>query len=202
MPRDPDDRLRLALDGALHAVLRRPALYDMADAVDQTVRTAVETVPAADGGGISIRARGIDGAHGSTSAPAADLDALQHRFGEGPCLTALAGPALGTRVVVAQDLARGDAWRWPLFAPAAARLGCPAVLSLQLPAEVGVGAALNLYSGTAHGFATADLVLADTFVRHLAQLLFGTPFDPGGAPARDAPPGTERDLRRRLDPER
>lgn len=81
--------------------------------------------------------------------------------------------------------------------PAAVELGFPAVLSLQLPAAAGIGAALNLYARTAGGFQLADLVLADTFVSHLAHLLFGETGHTGRSSPRTEPV-QDTALRRRL----
>jgi hypothetical protein len=151
------------------------------------IRSAVDLVPGAAAGGVSISSGGAGGAHGSTSEQAADLDALQHHHAEGPCLSALHGPRPELAIVMAQDLAGWDEARWPQFAPAAVELGFPAALSLQLPAASGVGAALNLYGRTAGGFQLADLVLADTFVGHLASLLFGAAGRSASSGPRPAP---------------
>jgi hypothetical protein len=162
------------------------------------IRSAVDLVPGAAAGGVSISSGGAGGAHGSTSEQAADLDALQHHHAEGPCLSALHGPRPELAIVMAQDLAGWDEARWPQFAPAAVELGFPAALSLQLPAASGVGAALNLYGRTAGGFQLADLVLADTFVGHLASLLFGAVGRPSSSRGGTGP-RQEAELRQRLD---
>jgi hypothetical protein len=120
---------------------------------------------------------------------------------EGPCLSALHGSLSGRTVVVADDLAGSDAARWPQFAPSAVELGFPAVLSLQLPAAAGVGAALNLYGREVGSFESGDLVLADMFVEHLAHLLFGEAAA-GTSPGEYAvalSPEVEHALRDRLD---
>jgi hypothetical protein len=193
----PDDELiGSALQDALRAVSRRPALYEVAAAVNQMVRSAVDLVPGADAGGISVESPGAGGAHGSTSGTAADLDALQHRHDEGPCLSALHGPPPERTVVVAQDLDGRDRGRWPQFASSAVEVGFSAVLALQLPAVAGVGAALNLYGRTAHGFGPGDLIMADTFVGHLAHLLFGE--SAAGRSRRPTEALEDAELRRRL----
>lgn len=176
----------------------RPALYDIAAAVNSMIRSAVDLVPGAAAGGVSISSGGAGGAHGSTSEEAATLDALQHHHDQGPCLSALHGPQPELTVVMAHDLAGRDEARWPKFAPAAIELGFPAALSLQLPAASGIGAALNLYGRTAGAFQLADLVLADTFVGHLAHLLFGDARHRASTGQRTGPL-QEAELRRRLD---
>lgn len=198
----PDAGLLLgsALHAARAAVTARPALYDVAALINSVLLSAVDSVPGAESGGVSIESNGAGGAHGSTSQAAADLDALQHHAGGGPCLTALREPSPGRAVVCAHDLGGRDADRWPEFAVGAVELGVPAVMSLQLPAVTGVGAALNLYSSQVDGFEPADLVMADLFVGHLAHLLFGrTQGDQVGEPRSTAVDLVVEDvLRRRL----
>lgn len=197
-----NDSLDAVLVHALEALKGRTSLYDMAAAVTDTVRCAVAMVPAADSGAVSVASGRNSASHGSTSEAAADLDAVQHGLHEGPCLSALDGPPLGTRSVVADDLAGADAQRWPRFAAASVELGFPTVLSVQLRAPVGTGAALNLYGRVPGTFEPADVVVALAFVEHLAHLLFGEARDTGrsmthaGQPA----PGAENLLRQLLDP--
>lgn len=198
----PNDHSLLArVLRAVETQAHRRALYDVATAVTNAVRCAVDLVPSADAGAVSVSSPSTDEAPGATSASAADLDAIQHRLDEGPCLSALHGPRPGRTVVVAEDLAGSDATRWPRFAPSAVELGFPAVLSLQLPGEGRVGAALNLYGREAGSFGPGDLVLADMFLEHLAHLLLGKAA-PGASPGGHGEalsPEVEHQLRRQLD---
>ncbi len=198
---DDDSSLGAALQKAAEKQARRPALYDVAAALTQMVRCAVDTVSGADAGGVSVTSSNTDVSHGASSTSAADLDATGQRLGEGPCQSALHDPEPGRAVVVAEDLGGRDATRWPRFAPSAVELGFPAMLSLQPPAPAGLGAALNFYGRDAGSFEPADLVLADMFVEHLAQLLFGqgTTGAPRGEPAAAPSAEIEHELRRTLD---
>lgn len=198
---DEGSLLGSALHAARAAVNARPALYDVAALINAALRSAVDSIPGAESGGVSIESHSAGGAHGSTSQAAADLDVLQHRAGGGPCLSALRAPAPGRAVVFAQDLGGRDADRWPEFAAGAVALGAPAVMSLQLPAATGIGAALNLYSSQIDGFEPADLVMAHLFVGHLAHLLFGPAPATDAHHTRSADPALEGEdvLRRRLD---
>lgn len=198
---DEGPLLGSALHAARAAVTDRPALYDIALLINSVLLSAIDSVPGAESGGVSIESHGAGGAHGSTSEAAADLDALQHHTGGGPCLTALREPSPGRAVVFAHDLSGSDASRWPEFADGAVELGAPAVMSLQLPAVAGVGAALNLYSSRINGFDTSDLVVADLFVGHLAHLLFGRARTDhtGGTRLSGLDARIEGLLRRRLD---
>ncbi len=90
-----------------------------------------------------------------TDEVAVELDLLQYRFREGPCVEAAvpSGPA----VAIAPDLATEP--RWPRWAPAASELGVGSVLSTALipgpPAGRSVGA-LNVYSRAVRGLDQAD----------------------------------------------
>ena len=122
-------------------------------------------VPDADMASITLRER-----DGELRTPfhsdqaAIDLDRLQYRLGEGPCLDA-ADPA-GAAFAHSGDLAADPAW--PEFGPAAASYGYASVLAtaLLLPTESdeAVGA-LNLYSrerGTLDGLACDTALLLAT----------------------------------------
>jgi GAF domain-containing protein len=78
-----------------------------------------------------------------------DVDMLQHRTGEGPCLDAIAD---GT-IVYADDLS--DDPRWALYGPLAAELGIRSVLAVPLTAAYSVGA-LNLYARYPRAFGVID----------------------------------------------
>ncbi|MFB9691111.1 GAF and ANTAR domain-containing protein [Amycolatopsis plumensis] len=86
---------------------------------------------------------------------ATDLDVLQYRFREGPCVAAAVpdGPA----VAICPDLAHEP--RWPRWAPAAIGLGIRSVIATALlpgaPSGSSVGA-LNVFSKTAGGLGDAD----------------------------------------------
>ena len=70
------------------------------------------------------------------------VDAIQYRINEGPCITAAA-----TGVTVRSGSLSGDP-RWPRFGPRAGRLGVHSVLSLPLLTDEDVVGAMNVY---AHG---------------------------------------------------
>jgi hypothetical protein len=78
-----------------------------------------------------------------------EIDNLQHRAGEGPCLDAIANGGS----IYAVDLA--DDTRWPRFGPQAARAEVRSVLALRLSAD-GTRGALNLYARYPHAFGVID----------------------------------------------
>lgn len=66
---------------------------------------------------------------------------MQHRLGQGPCLSAVAS----ARTQVSAWLGKDD--RWPCFGPRAGRLGVHSALSLPLLVDGNVIGALNAYNG-------------------------------------------------------
>lgn len=91
----------------------------------------------------------------ATDAIAAEVDGLQYRFGQGPCLDA----AAEDDALITADVARDP--RWPLFGPAcAAQTGIRSVLSLRMLIGAPDRAALNLYSSSPGAFDTMDLGVA------------------------------------------
>lgn len=75
----------------------------------------------------------------ATSQLAVDLDGLQQRFREGPCLDA----AVGIPMVLSNDLREES--RWPRFAEAAVARGIHSLLSFQLYTHNARMGALNLF---------------------------------------------------------
>jgi voltage-gated potassium channel Kch len=126
------------------------------DVLERVLEATVLMVPTADLASFTL----IDNDGGfhtpaETGEVAIELDRLQYRFREGPCVEA-AEPA-GPAVAIARDLA--DEPRWPQWAPAASRLGVRAVVSTALipgpPTGRSIGA-LNVYSRARNGLDAAD----------------------------------------------
>jgi hypothetical protein len=126
------------------------------DVLRQVLAAATVLVPGADLASFTLIA--ADGALHTpveTDDVASELDRLQYRFQEGPCVEAAdeAGPALAA----ASDLATER--RWPRWAPAAAALGIGSVVSTALITGAPTGrsaGALNVYSRSPHGLDHAD----------------------------------------------
>lgn len=118
----------------------------VADALAHVAVAAAEIVPGADLVSVTLRDR-----DGHLHTPVAtdplgtELDELQDRFGEGPCLDAArrTGPAYCHSGDLAND------GRWPRFGPAAAQRGFGSALSTALPVTgrpVQLTGALNIFS--------------------------------------------------------
>lgn len=100
-----------------------------------------------------------------TAQVAADLDDVQRRFQEGPCLEA----AVGDIVVRCTDL-RTDS-RWPRFAAAAVAHGVHSVLSFQLYTHRGGAGALNLLARMPRAFSAEAEALGAMLATHAAIAL-------------------------------
>ena len=104
-----------------------------------------------------------------TTAPTEDavheVDALQYRLNEGPCVAAIYDDG----VVVSGDVT--DDKRWPRWGPGAAGLGVRAALSAHLYTNRGTFGALNLYMRDVQDYTSDDLDLAKIFASHVSIVL-------------------------------
>ena len=120
---------------------------DMDSLLAHMVAAAIDLVPGTDEASISL----ITGRRDVQSrAPSSDLprqvDALQTRVGQGPCLDAVFEHC----TVSVPDMALED--RWPRFAEGAMDLGAASMLAFQLYVEGDNLGAMNLYSRSANAF--------------------------------------------------
>ena len=133
---------------------------------DRIAASAVELLPDATHASLTMRRHGKDSSLGSTSPVALQLDELQYRLDEGPCVDA---------VEAAEHFRSGDVAhdsRWPAWGPGAAELGISSVLSIRLRSRGTPMGALNLYGGETGGFEDPeDLDLALIFATHAALAL-------------------------------
>jgi GAF domain-containing protein len=109
--------------------------------LDGVTAAAVELIPGADLAGVLLVKKGGDfESLAETDSLVAQLDKLQHDFGEGPCAEA----ALQHTIVRSDDL-RSES-RWPQYAPAAVELGVLSGLSFKLYTADRTAGALNVFS--------------------------------------------------------
>jgi hypothetical protein len=94
-----------------------------------------------------------------------ELDCVQERLGEGPCLHA----AVADSVIRCPDLR--DEPRWPQFASAAVELGVHSSLSFQLYTTKGGAGALNLLGSAPHAFSLEGEALGAMLATHAAVAL-------------------------------
>jgi hypothetical protein len=135
--------------------------------VDAIVVRAVDAVPVADSGSLTIRrGRHDHRTLAATSRAARVVDQLQLAMQEGPCVTlASTGDWIHAGTVDADE-------RWPSWGPAAAKLGVRSLVTVPLWAASDRVGALNLYSGQANGFTDAEEINAALFsAAHAAHAL-------------------------------
>jgi GAF domain-containing protein len=104
----------------------------------------------------------------ATSQLAVDVDDLQKRFREGPCLDA----AIGNPVIVCNDL-RDDA-RWPSFAKEAVAAGVHSLMSFQLYTHNARMGALNLFGFKPDVFNPENEAVAAMLATHAAVALIAS----------------------------
>ena len=99
---------------------------------------------------------------GGTGEIAEQLDERQRQVGRGPCLNAAEG---GSWVIV-DDMETED--RWPDYSPRALELGVRSSLSVPLPTQEHVVAALNWYSTKPGAFTAEHVRPAESFAAQVA----------------------------------
>ncbi|WP_327064388.1 GAF and ANTAR domain-containing protein [Kitasatospora sp. NBC_01302] len=101
---------------------------------------AMHAIPGADGVGLTLVEDGRADTIVSSAAFVRDVDAIQYRIGEGPCITA----AAERRTVHSASLGKDPSW--PRFGPQVGRLGVHSVLSLPLLTGDQALGAMNVYA--------------------------------------------------------
>lgn len=134
--------------------------------LDRIVQLAVQTIPAADACGITIR-RGDDTLEtpAYTTPMIKELDELQYALREGPCWDATW--VMNTRAI--SDMRAEQ--RYPRWTPAAVRAGIESVLSVRVATATKLVGGLNLYAGHVDAFDETDAITASIFARHAANAL-------------------------------
>lgn len=107
---------------------------------------AVRAIPGADGAGLTLLEDDHSDTLVATELFVQQVDDIQYRLGQGPCITAAA-----TAKTVMSGSLGGDS-RWPKFGAQVARLGVHSVVSLPLVAADEVVGALNVYAHEKHVF--------------------------------------------------
>ncbi|MCV7090669.1 GAF and ANTAR domain-containing protein [Mycobacterium interjectum] len=128
--------------------------------------TAVKLIPGADVAGVLLVKKGGDfESLADTDGLAAQLDKLQHDFGEGPCADA----ALKQTIVRSDDMR--DEPRWPRYAPAAVEHGVLSSLSFKLYTADRTAGALNLFSFKVDAWDTDAETIGSVFAAHAAAAI-------------------------------
>lgn len=141
------------------AELARITLSDQSlDSVMATIaRLAKQTIPGAAEVSVTMVERGKATTVASTGQLATDLDERQYERGHGPCLAAVEG---GEPVLIS-DMASEH--RWTTWARQAVERGAGSSLSIPVPVQREVMAALNIYGTDQNAFDPDSVELAATF---------------------------------------
>ena len=150
---DPDDDLTANLALVARSLLRAGTVDETLQAVVDLAFESIEGCEYASFFSSDVRMRY---ATPDTDRTAAEVDSLQHRLNEGPCIDANSGGG----VVYVGDLT--DEERWPRFTPEAAATGIRSVLALQLFGNGALGT-LGLYSHFPLAFGIGDRAKALIF---------------------------------------
>ena len=126
---------------------------------------ARRTVPGAAEVSVTLVERGRPSTVATTGPMAQALDERQYERGYGPCLDSIeAGePVLVPRI--------RDEQRWPGWSDEAARRGAGSVLSVPVPLQTDVAAALNLYSRDDRAFDDSSLEVGRTLAAYAGVAL-------------------------------
>ncbi|GLZ49721.1 transcriptional regulator [Actinomycetospora sp. NBRC 106375] len=170
----PNEDVVAALRRAAHELAAKRSIRDLEQTLTDIVAAAVETVPGADAGGISITQDGAITSRNPTHPAVTKLDRLQSDLEEGPCITAILEPP-DDGIVLAGDLEGADGERWPRFTPHAVEAGYHSMVSAQLTQDTGgLRAALNLYATARDAFDEEARLVAGLFGVQAAMLLYGS----------------------------
>ncbi len=116
------------------------------DLLTEVATFAMLAVPGADGAGVTMLEAGEPDTIVASAQFVRDVDSIQYRLGEGPCISAAAtGKTNGSGAL-------GEDASWPTFGPQAAELEVHSALSLPLKVGADVLGALNVYSHARDAF--------------------------------------------------
>jgi GAF domain-containing protein len=157
-----DERLPESLARLAAIVLSEQTVEGILDLI---VSLAAETIPRADGVGVTVVSNGRYHTASHSDEEVMNVDRIQYDAADGPCVEAFHRG----EVVYAPFLA--DDHRWPNFTPRAAERGLGSILSMPLGVGGDTLGALNLYSRGRDSFAGSPQETAATFARYVAVVL-------------------------------
>ncbi|WP_199255989.1 GAF and ANTAR domain-containing protein [Mycolicibacterium mengxianglii] len=151
---EDDTDLRESLAGLSQLTLGSTGLAEM---LTHVADFAARAIPGADGAGLTLVHDEAPNTVVASAEFVREVDAIQYRLGEGPCVTA----ALEGRTIRSGSLSGEKAW--PRFGPRVGRLGVHSVLSLPLTSAAGIVGALNVYAHAKHAFDERASQLGELF---------------------------------------
>ena len=139
--------------------------HTLESVMEKIATLAKRTVPGADEVSVTL----VEGGRASTVAftgqLAVDMDESQYERGYGPCLDCIEGGEPLRVVDMRED------GRWPAWTAEAARSGVGSSLSMPVPLQREVGAAVNIYSRQHGAFDAEDMEVASTFAAYAGVAL-------------------------------
>jgi GAF domain-containing protein len=143
----------------------RLADHSLDSVLGKIATLAQRTVPGAAEVSVTVVDRGRPTTVAFTGQLAVDLDERQYERGHGPCLDSIDG---GEPVRIL-DMDADD--RWPSWAAEAKRHGVRSSLSIPVPLQRELAAALNIYSTKVGAFGDDDVEVASTFAAYAGVAL-------------------------------
>jgi GAF domain-containing protein len=142
---------------------------DVDDVLSAVTSAAVELLPGADTAGVLLIAKNgkVESLSG-TSDLIYELDRLQTRFGEGPCIDA----AVDDLVVRTDDFETEQ--RWPQYSRAVCDIGVRSGLSFKLYTGDRTAGALNLFSRRPHAFNAESEAVGSVLAAHAAAAILAS----------------------------
>lgn len=169
---NPEDMsmLHRMLNESARRITTPKALDDIDSVLPQLIEVAVIMIPGAEFGGVTLLENGSLTTRAPSDPRITEIDALQARLGEGPCVTALQS---NTSTAVQVDDFALETARWPSFAPAAVEAGMNSLMSFTMAPRDAVQGAVNLYSTRRAGFGPVDRALGEAFAAQIGVAVFG-----------------------------
>lgn len=157
------DELDIALRTSLADLSRLSAArLGLERTLTRVAQLAVRAIPGADGAGLTLIEADRADAVVSTDPFVIEVDAIQYRIGQGPCISA----AAERRTLISNSL--GSDTRWLQFGSQVARMGVHSVLSLPLLTPEGVKGSMNVYARAKNSFDERAAELGELFAEPAA----------------------------------
>jgi GAF domain-containing protein len=158
---DPNDNPAPAAQAAFEELGRISfAEHSLQSLIQQVTDLAARVIPGDPVTSVTIVSHGAPRTAAFSGELALELDHLQYRLGDGPCLSA------ATQRRPSEVLDTLTDQQWPDFARRAAERGCRSVLSVPMPVQELVSGGLNVYARQSHASDERDRELAARFAEY------------------------------------
>lgn len=139
------------------------------DVLTDVTETAKELIAGVDAAGVLLIGKaGRYETLAPTSTLPYELDALQMKYGEGPCVQV----AIDDLIVRTDDFRTEE--RWPQYSPAVVELGVLSGLSVKLYTADRTAGALNLFGSKPNAFDAEDETIATILASHAAAAILAS----------------------------